>query len=629
MITTQQYQEDYHRSIDDPEGFWGEQAKKFITWFSPWEKVLSGGFDQLDVRWFQGGKLNAAYNCLDRHLEIHPEQAAIIWEGDDPNESKILTYQALYDQVCRFSNVLKQYDVKKGDRVCIYLPMIPEAAIAMLACARIGAIHSVVFGGFSAEALKSRILDADCQIVITANEGIRGHKIVPLKQQVDIALQECPRVRTVIVVKRTANSVPWNQERDVWYHEAMSKAHPHCPAEVMDADDPLFILYTSGSTGKPKGILHSTGGYLVYVAMTHQLVFDYRPGEVYWCSADVGWVTGHSYSIYGPLLNGATTLLFEGVPHYPTPSRYWDVIDKHKVNIFYTAPTAIRALRREGDHWVTRTSRQSLRILGSVGEPINPEAWEWYYHIVAEKRCPIVDTWWQTETGGIMISPLPGTTPLKPGSATWPFFGIVPMIVDDQGNPVPDGKMGNLIIKKPWPGMMQTVYRDRDRFVNTYFKPFPGCYTTGDQAHCDVEGYYWIAGRSDDVIKVSGHRIGTQEVESALIQHQGVTEAAVVAMPDPIKGQSIYAFVTLKTGIQPSDQLKKECVQAVRETIGPIATPEHIQWTEGLPKTRSGKIMRRLLRKIANNDVSDLGDLTTLADPSVVDALIKERRNVK
>lgn len=624
-MTEAKYHEWYKQSLHDPENFWAEQAKHFITWFEPWEKVFSGGFECLDVHWFQGGKLNASYNCLDRHLATRKDQIALIWEGDNPNQSSNLTYNELHNRVCRFANVLKSAGIKRGDRVCIYLPMIVEAAVAMLACTRIGAIHSVVFAGFSSDSLKSRIQDADCRLVITANESVRGNKIIPLKQNVDVALKDCPNVNTVIVVKRTETIVAWENDRDIWYHHALAQAAETCTPEIMDAEDPLFILYTSGSTGKPKGILHGTGGYLVYAAMTHQFIFDYHHDEVFWCTADIGWITGHTYTLYGPLLNGGTTLLFEGVPNYPTPARYWDVIDKHQVNIFYTAPTAIRALRREGDDWVKQTSRQSLRVLGTVGEPINPEAWEWYYHLVGADRCPVVDTWWQTETGGIMISALPGATPLKPGSAAWPFFGITPLIVDDQGQPVPDGKMGKLVITRPWPGMMQTVYGDHHRFVDTYFKEFPGYYLTGDQAYRDADGYYWIAGRSDDVIKTSGHRIGTQEIESALITHQAVSEAAVVATPDPIKGQSIYVFVTLKTGYKPSAHLKEELIKAVKDSIGAIAAPQHIQWAEGLPKTRSGKIMRRLLRKIANNDLADLGDLTTLADPSVVEELIKDR----
>ena len=626
-INQEKYHQWYRRSLDEPEKFWAEQAKNFITWQQPWKKVLSGSLDKLDVRWFQGGQLNAAFNCLDRHLEKRADQTAIIWEGDDPEETQHITYQDLYVKVCQFANVLKQLDVKKGDRVCIYLPMIPEIVIAMLACARIGAIHSVVFGGFSAESLKTRIVDADCQMVITANEGIRGNKIIPLKKNVDSALQDINIVKKIIVIRRTKNTVAMKQDRDFWYHDLMARQKTECPPEIMDAEDPLFILYTSGSTGKPKGILHGTGGYLVYVAITHQIIFDYHPPEIYWCTADAGWITGHSYGIYGPLLNGATTLLFEGIPSYPTMSRFWEIIDKHQVNIFYTAPTAIRALRRECDKWVKKSSRKSLRILGTVGEPINPEAWTWYDEVVGEKRCPIVDTWWQTETGGIMISPLPGATPLKPGSAAWPFFGVALAIVDDKGKELPANKMGNLVITQPWPGMMQTVYQDKKRFVKTYFKEFPGKYLTGDLAYRDADGYYWISGRSDDVIKISGHRIGTQEVESALIAHQAVSEAAVVAIPDEIKGQSIYAFVTLKSGMKPSDYLKKELVSAVKDAIGPIAILKHIQWSEGLPKTRSGKIMRRLLRKIANDDIKDLGDLSTLADPDVVDVLIKERES--
>lgn len=621
-MTEAEYRKRYQQSLDNPEQFWGEQAK-MLDWIAPAEKVFSGGFDRLDVRWFQGGKLNASVNCLDRHLKKRGDQTAILWEGDNPDETKSLTYQELYEQVCRLGNALRKSGVKKGDRICIYLPMIPEAVISMLACARIGAIHSVVFGGFSAESLKSRIQDANCSVVITANEGIRGNKIIPLKKSVDTALKECPDVKQVIVVKRTENSVPWIKERDYWYEDLIAEMKTECEPEIMDAEDPLFILYTSGSTGKPKGILHGTGGYLLYVAMTYQIIFDYQDNEVYWCTADVGWVTGHSYVVYGPLANGAITLLFEGVPNYPTPARFWEIVDKHKINIFYTAPTAIRALRREGDEWVTKTSRKSLRLLGTVGEPINPDAWEWYFQIVGDKRCPIVDTWWQTETGGIMISPFPGATSLKPGSASWPFFGVDPQIVDDQGKLLPDGKMGKLVIASPWPSIMQTVYQDRDRF-KTYFKDYPGKYMTGDQAYRDEQGYFWIVGRDDDVLKISGHRIGTQEVESAFISHPDVSEAAVVSIPDDIKGQAIYAFVALKAKSKSSDELKKALVNKVRDAIGPIATPKYIQFVEDLPKTRSGKIMRRLLRKIANHDVDDLGDLSTLSDPSVVDKLIKE-----
>lgn len=624
LLTEAEYRELYQHSLENPEGFWGEQARQYLTWFVEWEKVLSGGFDELDVRWFQGGKLNAAYNCLDRHLATRSEQPAIIWESDNGQESKIISYHELHASVCRFANALRQYGIKKGDRVCIYLPMIPEAVIAMLACARIGVIHSVVFGGFSAEALQMRIQDANCCMVITANEGVRGGKIVPLKKNVDTALENCPGVKNVIVVKRTDNKVAWMENRDHWYHDIIAKVTADCEAEIMDAEDPLFILYTSGSTGTPKGILHGTGGYLLYASMTHKLIFDYHDKEIYWCTADVGWITGHSYSVYGPLANGATTLLFEGVPYYPTPARFWEIIDKYKVNIFYTAPTAIRALRREGDAFVIHTKRDSLRVLGTVGEPINPSAWEWYYEVVGNKQCPIVDTWWQTETGGIMISPIPFVTPLKPGSAAWPFFGIQAMVVDEQGKPLPAGKMGKLVIAQPWPGMMQTVYNNHQRFVKTYFSQFKGLYLTGDQAKLDAQGYFWIYGRDDDVLKVSGHRIGTQELESSLNQHAAVAESAVVGIPDEIKGQSIVAFVTLKTGFNASDTLKQELQTKVRQGIGAIAIPEQIQWVKDLPKTRSGKIMRRILRKIATHDVNDMGDLSTLADPGVVESLISE-----
>jgi acetyl-CoA synthetase len=624
-----QYQELYKRSLDEPESFWAEQAQHYLTWFEPGEKVLSGGFDELDVRWFQGAKLNASYNCLDRHLAKHGEKIAILWQAENPDETKIISYRELHASVCRLANVLLEYGIQKGDRVCIYLPMIPEAAMAMLACARIGAIHSVVFGGFSAESLKTRILDADCRMVITANEGIRGNKLIPLKKNVDKALKDCPDVKHVLVVKRTENEVPWTDKRDIWYHQAITKVKAECQAEIMDALDPLFILYTSGSTGKPKGILHGTGGYLLYAAMTHKLVFDYQEGEMYWCTADVGWITGHTYSVYGPLANAAITLMFEGVPNYPTPARCWEIIDKHQVNIFYTAPTAIRALRREGDEWVKNTSRKSLRILGTVGEPINPEAWQWYYQVVGDNRCPIIDTWWQTETGGIMITPLPGATPLKSGSASWPFFGVLAKVVDDQGKLLPPGKMGKLVIEQPWPGMMQTVYKDEKRFRETYFQEFPGVYTTGDQAYRDKDGYFWISGRSDDVLKIAGHRIGTEEIESALLEHAAVSEAAVVGISDEIKGQGIYAFIALKSNSPASDVLKKELTEQVRNSIGAIATLKHIQWVKDLPKTRSGKIMRRILRKIANNELEDMGDLSTLADPDVVDELIKNREGNK
>ncbi len=625
FINEEQYNELYARSLRDPKHFWSEQAEKFVTWFKRWDEVLTGDFNQQNVRWFRNGKLNACYNALDRHLEKKAKQTAILWESDDGEKTKKITFAELHEHVCQFANVLKKNKIKKSDRVCIYMPMIPEAIIAILACARIGAVHSVVFAGFSPDSLSTRILDSDCQIVITANEGLRGNKIIPLKNNVDEALKKCPRVRHVIVVKHTDNAIGWQENRDIWYHEAMKSASKSCPCEMMDAEDPLFILYTSGSTGKPKGILHTTGGYLVYVAMTFKYVFDYHDNDVYWCTADIGWVTGHSYLIYGPLCNGATSLVFEGVPNYPTPSRFWEVIDKYKVTIFYTAPTAIRALRREGDEWVTRTRRDSLKLLGTVGEPINPDVWEWYYTVVGNAHCPVVDTWWQTETGGILISPLPGAMQLKPGSAAKPFFGIVPDIVDDQGQSVENGKMGRLVIKQPWPGMMQTVYGDRERFVNTYFKEVPGCYLTGDNAKRDAEGYYWITGRNDDVIKISGHRIGTGEVESAFIESPSVSEVGVVAVPDDVKGESIYAFVTLKSGIKPSDELKKSLVQQVRKSIGAIAAPKYIQWTNALPKTRSGKIMRRILRKIANGEGDALGDVSTLADPGVIEELVKNK----
>lgn len=629
FINQEKYESLYRQSIENPESFWAEQAEQLIEWSSPWDNVMSGGFEKLDVRWFQNGKLNACYNAVDRHLEKRKNQVAIIWEGDDPAHTRHITYQELHDNICRFANVLKKSGVKKGDRVCIYLPMIPEAAIAILACARIGAIHSVVFSAFSPESLKTRILDADCHIVITADEGMRGGKTNALKKNVDKALKHCPHVKHVITIKNTGNEIPWNPNRDVWYHEAMDEADANCAIEEMDSDDPLFILYTSGSTGNPKGILHTTGGYLVYVAMTFKYIFDYHDKDIYWCTADIGWITGHSYLIYGPLLNGATTLMFEGVPHYPDFSRFWEIIDKHQVNIFYTAPTAIRALRKEGDQWVKKTTRQSLKLLGTVGEPINPDVWEWYYKIVGEERCPIVDTWWQTETGGILISALPSATALKPGSATRPFFGIQPEILDDNGNQVTAGKTGKLVIQKPWPGLMKTIYGDHKRFVENYFKTFPGKYLTGDNAFCDTDGYFWINGRNDDVIKVSGHRIGTGEMESAFLSHPSVAEAAVVAIPDEIKGNAIYAYVTTKSGISPDELLKKELMQKIRDEIGPIAVPHTIQWAKDLPKTRSGKIMRRILRKIAVNEFDDLGDTSTLASAEVVEELIAERKKLR
>lgn len=623
LLRVDDYKKMYQMSIDQPEDFWGEQAKKFLDWIEPWEKVLSGGFDLLDVKWFQGGKLNAAYNCLDRHLKYKSDKIAIYWEGDNPNHSQKLTYKELHERVGRFANVLKRFGIKRGDRVCIYLPMIPEAVIAMLACARIGAVHTIVFAGFSKEALRSRLLDAGCQLIITANEGTRGGKVIPLKNTVDAAIQGIDTIKAVIVVKLTENPVQINSEKDYWYHNLISSAQVSCPVEIMDSLDPLFILYTSGSTGKPKGILHGTGGYLLYAAITFKYVFDYHGDEIHWCTADIGWITGHTYVVYGPLLNGATIVLHEGTPTYPTPARCWEIVDKYNVNIFYTAPTAIRALRREGNHWLKTTTRKSLRILGTVGEPINPSAWEWFYRYVGNNQCSIVDTWWQTETGGIMITPIPGLTPLKPGSACWPFFGVAPKIVDDNNQSMQHDQMGRLVIQKPWPGMMQSVYGDEARFESTYFKEVPGYYLSGDLARCDVDGYYWIAGRSDDIIKVSGHRIGTGEVESALTANPAVAEAAVVPVDDEIKGQSIYAFVVLKPGLTAGTALEQQLMTTVREQIGAIAIPKTIQWAKALPKTRSGKIMRRVLRKIANHTTEDLGDLSTLANPETIADLEK------
>jgi acetyl-CoA synthetase len=626
-ISEEKYQEMYAQSISDSDTFWAEQAKEFLTWFKPWDKVQSGNFNEGNIRWFEGGKLNVSYNCLDRHLETRGDKVAIIWESDDPQVSQNITYRELHEKVCRFANVLKARGAKKGDRICIYLPMIPEAAVAMLACTRIGAIHSVVFGGFSPEALKDRILDSDCQIVITADEGLRGGRAIPLKANVDQALTHCPNVHSVIVVQNTKHHEAWKDGLDIWYHEEIEKVSADCPAEELDAEDPLFILYTSGSTGKPKGVLHTTGGYLLYAAITHKYIFDYHEDDVYWCTADVGWITGHSYIIYGPLANGATTLMFEGVPTYPDASRFWQVVDKHQVSIFYTAPTAIRALMSKGNEPVKATSRKSLRLLGSVGEPINPEAWEWYYNVVGDGHCPIVDTWWQTETGGIMITPLPGATKLKPGSATRPFFGIVPEIVNSEGKVLEGATGGNLIISKPWPSSLRTVYGDHQRFIDTYLTTYPGNYFTGDGVRRDEDGYYWITGRVDDVINVSGHRMGTAEVESALVLHEAVAEAAVVGYPHEIKGQGIYAYVTLMADREPTEELRKELIEQVRTEIGPIASPDVIQWAPGLPKTRSGKIMRRILRKIAANEINALGDVSTLADPSVVENLIEHRAN--
>jgi len=624
-ITAETYQALYQQSIDQPEAFWDNQAGKFLNWQKPWDKVMDYDYPTAYIRWFEGGKLNVSVNCLDRHLAERADQVAIIWEGDNPNQDKKITYKDLHREVCKFANVLKTQGVKKGDHVCIYLPMIVEAAVAMLACTRIGAVHSVVFGGFSAESLKDRILDGDCHYLICADEGYRGGKIIPIKATVDKAASQCPALEKIIVIQNTGKAVAWQEARDVWYHEAMAEASADCEPEMMDAEDPLFILYTSGSTGKPKGLQHSTGGYLLYAAMTHKYIFDYHDGDIYWCTADVGWITGHSYVIYGPLCNGATTLMFEGVPTYPEADRCWRIIDKHQVNIFYTAPTAIRALMAQGNAYVERTDRSSLRILGSVGEPINSEAWEWYYHTVGERRCPIVDTWWQTETGGILITPLPGVTALKPGSATLPFFGARPAILDSNGQVLHGVAEGVLVFSHPWPGQARTIYGDHQRFIDTYFKTYSGYYFTGDGARRDGDGYYWITGRVDDVLNVSGHRLGTAEIESALDLHEYVAESAVVGFPHDIKGQGIYAFVTLQFGIAASEEIKKELVALVRNEIGAIATPEAIQFAPALPKTRSGKIMRRILRKIAGNELENLGDISTLADPSVVEEIIGNR----
>lgn len=616
----------YKESIAEPEKFWSQRATECITWDAPWQNVVSGTFQEGNVRWFNGAKINAAYNCLDRHLKTKGNQPAILWEGDDPALSQSLTYTELTEQVCRFANVLKTFGVQQGEVVCIYLPMIPEAVIAMLACARIGAVHSVVFAGFSAEALAARLQDANCRIVITANESVRGNQHLPLKKIVDTALEQYPNVENVIVVKRTTTSIDvLNLVRDHWYHDVMSDAASYCAPVCMDANDRLFMLYTSGSTGKPKGIVHGHGGYLVYAALTFKTIFDYQPSDIYWCTADVGWITGHTYGVYGPLLNGATIVLYEGTPVHPTPSRFWNIVDKYHVSIFYTAPTAIRALRREGDKWVQQTSRESLRVLGTVGEPIDPSAWHWYHDMVGRNECPIVDTWWQTETGGIMISPLPFFTNQKAGAASWPFFGVMPKILDADGREVPPNEMGQLVITKPWPGMMQTIHQDQARFMETYFTTFPNCYLTGDEAHRDGDDDFWIHGRSDDVIKVSGHRIGTEEVESAFIKHEAVAEAAVVGVADSIKGQAIYAFIVLQKGITPNEELRKALIQQVRQGIGAIATPRYVQFVENLPKTRSGKIMRRLLRKIANGEDANFGDLSTLTDSAIIESLIHDR----
>ena len=627
-VNAEAYQAMYDRSVSDPEGFWSEAGQR-LKWMKPFTRAKNTTFGPgpVDIRWFEDGTLNVSANCIDRHLATRGDQVAIIWEGDNPNDSECITYRQLSERVQRFANVMKKHGVKKGDRVTIYLPMIPEAAYAMLACTRIGAIHSIVFGGFSPDSLQNRIEDADSKFIITADEGMRGGKPVALKKNADTALAKCKGGEKVLVVRRTGNPIPWTPGRDLWLHDELATVAAECPAEEMNAEDPLFILYTSGSTGKPKGVVHTTAGYLLYAAMTHHYVFDYHDGDIYWCTADVGWVTGHSYIVYGPLANGATTLMFEGIPTYPSASRFWDVIDKWKVSIFYTAPTAIRSLMGAGDELVKGASRASLRLLGSVGEPINPEAWEWYYHVVGYGRCPIVDTWWQTETGGIMISPLPGATDLKPGSGTKPFFGVQPALVDDQGKIIEGAGQGNLVILDSWPGQSRTVYRDHDRFEKTYFSVYPGMYFSGDGCRRDADGYYWITGRVDDVINVSGHRMGTAEVESALVSHPKVSEAAVVGYPHDLKGQGIYCYVTLNFGERGDDALRKDLVTHVRKEIGPIASPDVIQFSPGLPKTRSGKIMRRILRKIAEDDFGNLGDTSTLADPAVVDDLISNRQN--
>ena len=627
LIDPTQYDTMYRQSIEQPDAFWSEQATTFLDWTKPWNQVSEVDMQQGRIAWFNGGELNVSVNCIDRHLPARADQTAIIWEGDELNEDAHITYQQLYEQVCQLANGLRERGVQKGDRVCIYMPMIPEAAYAMLACARIGAIHSVVFGGFSPQSLQDRILDSDCQTVITADEGVRGGRTVPLKENVDEALRNCPNVHSVITVKRTGNQVPWNPARDVWYNELTAHQATAAEPEIMGAEDPLFILYTSGSTGKPKGVQHSSAGYLLHAAMSHRYVFDYQDGDIYWCTADVGWITGHSYIVYGPLANGATTLMFEGIPTYPDASRCWQVIDKHQVNVFYTAPTALRQLMAQGDEFVTGSSRASLHLLGSVGEPINPEAWDWYHRVVGERRCPIVDTWWQTETGGIMITPLPGATALKPGSASRPFFGVQPALMDAEGNLITEqAASGNLVITGSWPGQIRSVYGDHQRVIDTYYSTYKGYYFTGDGARRDEDGYYWITGRVDDVMNVSGHRIGTAEVESALVLHPSVAEAAVVGFPHDLKGEGIYAYVTLMQGDEREPEaLREELVAMVRKEIGPIAKPDAIQWAPGLPKTRSGKIMRRILRKIAADELDNLGDTSTLADPSVVADLITHR----
>ena len=627
VISKEEFEKLYQQSINNPEQFWEHQARNYLSWEQEWESVKESDLVKGEISWFKGAKLNASVNCIDRHLEKNAEKIAIIWEGDDPKDSLKITYKQLHNSVCKFANALKKRGIGKGDRVCIYMPMIPEAAYAMLACARIGAIHSVVFGGFSPESLKDRILDSDCESVITADEGLRGSKKIPLKNNVDKALEDCPNVHSVFVIKRTNAKISWNENRDIDYQKIIESVQSDCEAEPMDSEDSLFILYTSGSTGKPKGVLHTTAGYLLQASISHKLVFDYKDNEVYWCTADVGWVTGHSYIVYGPLANGATTLMFEGIPTFPDASRFWEVIDKHNVNIFYTAPTALRALMAQGDEYVKSSSRESLRILGTVGEPINPEAWEWYYKVVGNSKCPIVDTWWQTETGSMMITPLAGSTPLKPGSATKPFLGVEPALLDENGNEIEGEGSGNLVIKSSWPSQIRSVYGDHQRCVETYYSMYPGYYTTGDGARRDKDGYYWITGRVDDVLNVSGHRLGTAEVESALVLHEKVAEAAVVGYEHEIKGQGIYCYVTLMLDQDPSEDLRNDLIQLVGKEIGAIAKPDIIQWAPGLPKTRSGKIMRRILRKIASNEVDDLGDTTTLADPSVVEELIKNREN--
>jgi len=626
LIDSETYESMYERSMNDPENFWAEQAETFIDWEKKWDKVSDVDFAKGKIAWFEGATLNVSYNCIDRHLPERAEQVAIIWEGDDPNSSESITYGQLHEKVCKFSNGLEELGVVKGDRVCLYMPMILEAAIAMLACARVGAMHSVVFGGFSPEALRDRILDSKCKIVITADEGVRGGKNIPLKANVDQATRDCDCVDAIVVVERTGGKVTWN-ERDIWYHDLVKNASTNYPCEMFDAENPLFILYTSGSTGKPKGVLHTSGGYLLYAAMTHKYTFDYQEGDIYWCTADVGWVTGHSYIVYGPLANGATTVMFEGVPNYPDASRFWQVVDKHQINTFYTAPTAIRALMGAGNELVQKTSRSSLRILGTVGEPINPEAWEWYFHIVGEDRCPVVDTWWQTETGGHMITPMPFATPLKPGSASKPFFGIEPQVVSEAGEVLEGEASGILVLARSWPGQMRTLYNNHERFMEAYFSTYPGKYFAGDGVKRDSDGYYWITGRVDDVLNISGHRLGTAEIESALVLHAKVSEAAVVGMPHEIKGQGIYAYVSLMAGTEGDENLKQDLVALVRKEIGPIATIDKIQFSPGLPKTRSGKIMRRILRKIAENDYDELGDTSTLAEPGVVTDLISNRVN--